>query len=181
MKRTMIMVVVALMPALLFGFYRHGLPAFPLAGRTARILGLRSGSGSSRCCPSSSFRTSSAWASSSPSHRPAATRSMKGFLCDGPADPDDRAGGHPAVDGGAGHGLLGHLRQGGVRRYGYERFNPALLARAFAFFAYTPSMSGATVWIAGMTEDMKNVAANIPGDAPRGWWTASRAPRHSKT
>ena len=28
---------------------------------------------------------------------------------------------------------------------------PALLARAFAFFAYTPSMSGATVWIAGMT------------------------------
>ena len=30
-------------------------------------------------------------------------------------------------------------------------FNPALLARAFAFFAYTPSMSGATVWIAGMT------------------------------
>ena len=28
------------------------------------------------------------------------------------------------MDGGAGHGLLGHLRQGGVRRYGYERLQP---------------------------------------------------------
>ena len=28
-------------------------------------------------------------------------------------------------------------------------------------------MSGATVWIAGMTEDMKNVAANIPGYVPQ--------------
>lgn len=34
---------------------------------------------------------------------------------------------------------------------GMNVFNPALLARAFAFFAYTPSMSGATVWIAGLT------------------------------
>ena len=34
---------------------------------------------------------------------------------------------------------------------GMNVFNPALLARAFAFFAYTPSMSGETVWIAGMT------------------------------
>ena len=30
-------------------------------------------------------------------------------------------------------------------------FNPGLLARAFAFFANTPSMSGATVWIAGLS------------------------------
>ncbi|MFI3258861.1 MAG: NADH:ubiquinone reductase (Na(+)-transporting) subunit B [Rikenellaceae bacterium] len=34
---------------------------------------------------------------------------------------------------------------------GMNVFNPALLARAFAFFAYTPSMSGETVWIAEMT------------------------------
>ena len=31
-------------------------------------------------------------------------------------------------------------------------FNPALVARAFAFFAYTPMMSGETVWIAGLTD-----------------------------
>ncbi|MFR9619682.1 MAG: NADH:ubiquinone reductase (Na(+)-transporting) subunit B [Rikenellaceae bacterium] len=34
---------------------------------------------------------------------------------------------------------------------GMNVFNPALLARAFAFFAYTPSMSGETVWISQMT------------------------------
>ncbi len=34
---------------------------------------------------------------------------------------------------------------------GMNVFNPALLARAFAFFAYTPAMSGETVWIAEMT------------------------------
>lgn len=34
---------------------------------------------------------------------------------------------------------------------GMNVFNPALLARAFAFFAYTPAMSGETVWYAGGT------------------------------
>ena len=33
---------------------------------------------------------------------------------------------------------------------GMNVFNPALLARAFVFFAYTPSISGAEVWIAGL-------------------------------
>jgi len=33
---------------------------------------------------------------------------------------------------------------------GMNIFNPALLARAFIFFAYTPYISGETVWIAGM-------------------------------
>ena len=35
---------------------------------------------------------------------------------------------------------------------GMNVFNPALVARAFAFFAYTPMMSGETVWIAGLTD-----------------------------
>lgn len=34
---------------------------------------------------------------------------------------------------------------------GMNIFNPALLARAFIFFAYTPYISGETVWVAGMT------------------------------
>ena len=33
---------------------------------------------------------------------------------------------------------------------GMNVFNPALVARVFAFFAYTPAMSGAKVWIAGL-------------------------------
>ncbi|MFI3277939.1 MAG: NADH:ubiquinone reductase (Na(+)-transporting) subunit B [Rikenellaceae bacterium] len=38
---------------------------------------------------------------------------------------------------------------------GMNIFNPALLARAFAFFAYTPSMSGAEVWVDGMSSAVK--------------------------
>ncbi|MFI3261819.1 MAG: NADH:ubiquinone reductase (Na(+)-transporting) subunit B [Rikenellaceae bacterium] len=35
---------------------------------------------------------------------------------------------------------------------GMNVFNPALLARAFMFFAYTPFISGEKIWIAGMTK-----------------------------
>ena len=35
---------------------------------------------------------------------------------------------------------------------GMNVFNPALLARAFMFFAYTPFISGETVWIAGLSK-----------------------------
>jgi len=35
---------------------------------------------------------------------------------------------------------------------GYNVFNPALLARAFLFFAYPSHMSGDKVWIAGLTQ-----------------------------
>ncbi|MCD8186066.1 MAG: NADH:ubiquinone reductase (Na(+)-transporting) subunit B [Rikenellaceae bacterium] len=35
---------------------------------------------------------------------------------------------------------------------GMNIFNPALLARAFIFFAYTPYISGDTIWIAGMSK-----------------------------
>ncbi len=39
---------------------------------------------------------------------------------------------------------------------GMNIFNPALLARAFAFFAYTPSMSGSEVWVDGMSAAVKS-------------------------
>lgn len=35
---------------------------------------------------------------------------------------------------------------------GMNVFNPALLARAFVFFAYTPYISGEKIWIAGLTK-----------------------------
>ena len=37
---------------------------------------------------------------------------------------------------------------------GMNVFNPALLARAFAFFAYTPQMSGEKVWYADLNENL---------------------------
>lgn len=76
MKRTMIMVVVALMPALLFGFYNTGYLHFLSQGVQPEFWASL-WFGFLKVLPSSSFRTSSAWASSSPSHRPAATRSTK--------------------------------------------------------------------------------------------------------
>lgn len=76
MKRTMIMVVVALMPALLFGFYNTGYLHFLSQGVQPEFWASL-WFGFLKVLPIIAFRTSSAWASSSPSHRPAATRSMK--------------------------------------------------------------------------------------------------------
>lgn len=76
MKRTMIMVVVALMPALLFGFYNTGYLHFLSQGVQPEFWASL-WFGFLKVLPIIAFRTSSAWASSSPSHRPAATRSTK--------------------------------------------------------------------------------------------------------
>ncbi len=48
---------------------------------------------------------------------------------------------------------------------GMNVFNPALIARVFAFFAYTPSMSGAKVWIAGMSSG-EGVVDGFSGATP---------------
>jgi Na+-transporting NADH:ubiquinone oxidoreductase subunit B len=47
---------------------------------------------------------------------------------------------------------------------GMNIFNPALLARAFIFFAYPSHMSGGTVWVAGM-KDMPSIDA-VTGATP---------------
>lgn len=41
---------------------------------------------------------------------------------------------------------------------GMNIFNPALLARAFVFFAYPTSISGNTIWVSGMTQDVATKA-----------------------
>ncbi len=48
---------------------------------------------------------------------------------------------------------------------GMNVFNPALVARVFAFLAYTPSMSGTKVWIAGMTSG-EGVVDGFSGATP---------------
>ncbi len=48
---------------------------------------------------------------------------------------------------------------------GYNVFNPALLARAFLFFAYPSHMSGDKVWIAGLTQG-KGVVDGFSGATP---------------
>ena len=46
-------------------------------------------------------------------------------------------------------------------------FNPALLARAFIFFAYTPYISGEKVWIAGLSKG-EGVVDGFSGATPLG-------------
>lgn len=41
---------------------------------------------------------------------------------------------------------------------GMNIFNPALLARAFVFFAYPAAISGNTIWVAGLTDDVASKA-----------------------
>ena len=166
MKRTMIMVVVALMPALLFGFYNTGYLHFLSQGVQPEF-----------------------WASLWFGFLKVLPIIVVSYVVGlGIEFAFAQARGHEVNEGFLVTGLLipmimpvdiplwmvalatafsvifGKEVFGGT---GMNVFNPALLARAFAFFAYTPSMSGATVWIAGMTEDMKNVAANIPGYVPQ--------------
>ena len=49
---------------------------------------------------------------------------------------------------------------------GMNVFNPALLARAFLFFAYPSKMSGEVVWIAGVGENAKNLVDGFSGATP---------------
>lgn len=123
MKRTMIMVVVALMPALLFGFYNTGYLHFLSQGVQPEFWASL-WFGFLKVLPIIVVSYVVGLGIEFAFAQARGHEVNEGFLVTGPADPDGHAGGHPAVDGGAGHGLLGHLRQGGVRRYGYERLQP---------------------------------------------------------
>lgn len=49
---------------------------------------------------------------------------------------------------------------------GMNIVNPALLTRAFLFFAYPSKMSGDTIWISGLTEGTTKVADGFSGATP---------------
>jgi Na+-transporting NADH:ubiquinone oxidoreductase subunit B len=61
---------------------------------------------------------------------------------------------------------------------GMNIFNPALLARAFVFFAYTPYISGEKVWIAGLTKG-EGIVDGFSGATPLGD-AASAVLNHTK-
>lgn len=50
---------------------------------------------------------------------------------------------------------------------GMNIFNPALLARAFVFFGYTPFISGEKIWVAGMTKG-EGIVDSYSGATPLG-------------
>ena len=138
-KRTMITVVVALVPALLFGCYNTGLQV-GLEGLTAFAYGLV------RILPMIAVSyvvglgiefTVAQWRGHEVN---------EGFLVSGLLIPLVMPVSTPLWMVGLGTAfavIFGKEIFGGT---GMNIFNPAVLARAFVFFAYTPQMSGETVW-----------------------------------
>ena len=138
-KRTMITVVVALIPALLFGCYNTGLQV-GLEGWMAFAYGLV------RILPMIAVSyivglgiefTVAQWRGHEVN---------EGFLVSGLLIPMVMPVSTPLWMVGIGTAfavIFGKEIFGGT---GMNVFNPAVLARAFVFFAYTPQMSGETVW-----------------------------------
>ncbi len=143
-KRTMITVVVALVPALLFGCYNTGLFA-GLEGWTAFLYGLL------RILPMIAVSyivglgiefTVAQWRGHEVN---------EGFLVSGLLIPLVMPVSTPLWMVGLGTAfavIFGKEIFGGT---GMNIFNPAVLARAFVFFAYTPQMSGEKVWYSDWT------------------------------
>lgn len=166
MKRTMIVVVMALLPALLFGFYNTGYQYY-LSHGVQPELWPSLWFGFLRVLPMIVVSYAVGLGIEFAFAQARGHEVNEGFLVTGLLIPMIMPVDIPlwmVALATAFSVIFGKEVFGGT---GMNVFNPALLARAFAFFAYTPSISGATVWIAGMTEDARNLAANIPGYVPQ--------------
>ncbi|MBQ5753839.1 MAG: NADH:ubiquinone reductase (Na(+)-transporting) subunit B [Alistipes sp.] len=144
MKRTMIVVVLALIPALLFGCYNTGAQV-GLAGWTAFFYGLV------RILPmiATSYIVGLGIEFTAAQLRGHAIN--EGFLVSGLLIPLVMPVSTPiwmVALGTAFAVIFGKEVFGGT---GMNVFNPAVLARAFVFFAYTPQMSGEKVWYSDWT------------------------------
>ncbi len=151
-KRTMICVVLALLPAFLFGCFNTGIQV-GLEGFTAFFYGLV------RVLPMVVVSYLTGLAIEFAYAQVRGHEIYEGFLVSGLLIPMIMPVSMPlwmvalstafAV-------VFGKEVFGGT---GMNIFNPALLARAFAFFAYTPSISGETVWYS----DWKMMGAQVDG------------------
>lgn len=150
MKRTMIMVVVALMPALLFGFYNTGYQHFLSQGLQPEFWASL-WFGFLRVLPIIVVSYAVGLGIEFGFAQARGHEVNEGFLVTGLLIPMIVPVDIPlwmVALGTAFAVIFGKEVFGGT---GMNVFNPALLARAFIFFAYTPSISGATVWTAGLT------------------------------
>ena len=150
MKRTMIMVVVALMPALLFGFYNTGYMHFLSQGVQPEFWASL-WFGFLKVLPLIVVSYVVGLGIEFAFAQARGHEVNEGFLVSGLLIPMVMPVGTPLwmiALGTAFAVVFGKEVFGGT---GMNVFNPALLARAFAFFAYTPSMSGETVWYSDWT------------------------------
>ena len=139
MKRTMIVVVLALLPAMLFGCFNTGLQV-GLEGLTAFVYGLV------RFLPMLATSYIVGLGIEFVAAQLRGHEVNEGFLVSGFIIPLVMPVSTPLwmiAVGTAFAVIFGKEVFGGT---GMNVFNPAVLARAFVFFAYTPQMSGETVW-----------------------------------
>lgn len=139
MKRTMIVVVLALLPAMLFGCFNTGLQV-GLTGLTAFAYGLV------RFLPMLATSYIVGLGIEFVAAQLRGHEVNEGFLVSGFIIPLVMPVSTPLwmiAVGTAFAVIFGKEVFGGT---GMNVFNPAVLARAFVFFAYTPQMSGETVW-----------------------------------
>ena len=144
MKRTMIVVVLALLPALLFGCYNTGIQV-GLEGWNAFFYGLV------RILPMIATTYIVGLGIEFTAAQLCGHAINEGFLVSGLIIPLIMPVSTPlwmVALGTAFAVIFGKEVFGGT---GMNVFNPAILARAFVFFAYTPQMSGEKVWYSDWT------------------------------
>ncbi|MFI3314229.1 MAG: NADH:ubiquinone reductase (Na(+)-transporting) subunit B [Rikenellaceae bacterium] len=153
LKRTMFMVVIALVPALLFGMYNAGLQHFRAVGDAAAAASFFEcfWFGALKVIPIVIVSYVVGLGIEFIVAQMRDHEVNEGFLVSGMLIPLIMPVDAPlwmvAVST-AFAVIIGKEVFGGT---GMNVFNPALIARAFMFFAYTPYISGEKVWIAGMS------------------------------
>ena len=151
MKRTMIMVVVALVPALLFGMYNAGYQHFLSQGVAAPEFWASFWFGLLKVLPMIVVSYVVGLGIEFAFAQMRGHEVNEGFLVTGLLIPMIMPVDIPLWMLGLSTAFAVIFAKEVFGGTGMNVFNPALVARVFAFFAYTPAMSGAKVWIAGMT------------------------------
>ena len=152
MKRVMIVVVVALLPALLFGMYNVGLQHFRAVGLPDAALMQCFWFGFLKVMPIVLVSYIVGLGIEFGVAQARGHEVNEGFLVSGMLIPLIMPVDIPlwmVAVATAFAVVIGKEVFGGT---GMNIFNPALLARAFIFFSYTPFISGEKVWVAGLTK-----------------------------
>ena len=178
LKRTMIIVVLALMPCLLFGMYNVGLQHFRAIGVADAALWSCFWFGFLKVLPIIIVSYVVGLGIEFISAQIRGHEVNEGFLVTGMLIPLVMPVDIPlwmVAVATAFSVIIGKEVFGGT---GMNIFNPALLARAFVFFAYTPYISGEKVWIAGLTKG-EGIVDGFSGATPLGD-AASAVLNHTK-
>lgn len=165
LKRVMIVVVIALMPALLFGMYNTGLQHFRAMGVADASVWTCFWFGFLKVLPIIIVSYVVGLGIEFISAQIRGHEVNEGFLVSGMLIPMVMPVDIPlwmVAVATAFAVIIGKEVFGGT---GMNVFNPALLARAFIFFGYTPYISGEKVWVAGLTSG-EGVVDGFTGATP---------------